>query len=87
MSDFWQAPSNGTIVNLEHVVTVDRPVDLRGDLRVVMAVPGATLVLKAGSPEEASFMNAIGQRIGTPAQIISALYDIHEQIGELVLKP
>ena len=61
MSDFWQIPDNGQIINLEHVVTVDRLTD--GDIRVTTVCPGVWLTVKAGSDGERSLLERLGQRL------------------------
>lgn len=83
MTDFWQASGNGLIINLDHVVGVDRP-QSDGPLRVLTVVPGLTFTIKAGSPEEASLLSAIGERVGSSGQLIAALGDIRELLAEAV---
>lgn len=65
VSDFWQAPGNGLIINLAHVVCVDRS---GSDLRVTTVCPGVTLTVKAGSPEERGLLAAIAERMKRPIE-------------------
>lgn len=78
-------PPHGPIINLEHVLSVDRMSN--DDLRIMTILPGVTITLKKGSPDEASFTNAIGQRLAQPAQIIAALRDICEVLNGIKAKP
>ena len=95
MSDFWQAPGSGLIINLDHIVAVDRVNEQPAPpLRVVTVVPGVTLTIKAGSPDEASLLKAIGERLGSGGQLIEMLgdirdklYDIREAIDRIEVKP
>jgi hypothetical protein len=57
VSDFWT--SGGPVINLDHVVSVDRTVDDK--LRVGTVCPGLTVMLD-GEPARL-FLNAIGRRI------------------------
>lgn len=88
MSDFWQAPNSGLIINLEHIVSIDRT-DAHPDasLRVITVVQGVTFTIKAGSPEEESLLNAIGRRLGTAGQIAAELSDIREAIDRIGERP
>ena len=67
--DFWQAPGNGLIINLAHVVSVDR---LGPDLRVTTVCPGLVLTVKASSQEERGLLAALAERIKRPRPVESA---------------
>ncbi len=60
MSDFWQATTGGLVINLDHVIIVDRP---SADLRITTVTSGVTLTIKAGSLDEAEFLLAMTARI------------------------
>lgn len=81
MSDFWQAPSGGLIINLDQVAIVERLA--LGDLRITTLCAGITLKIEAGSPDQAPFLRAIGERIGSAGQLIAMLGDIREAIDRI----
>lgn len=83
MSDFWQAPDSGLIINLEHIVSIDRPDGPDDPLRVITAIQGITFTIKAGSPDEESLLNAIGRRLGSSGRVVAALSDIREAIDRI----
>lgn len=81
MSDFWHGPNNGQLVNLDHVITVDRHAD--GNLRITTTCPGLVLTLKSGTPDEASFLRAVGERLGSSGQLIAMLGDIRDKFDDI----
>jgi hypothetical protein len=61
VSDFWQAPNNGVVLNLDHVVCVDPSPDGGGGLRVMTVAGGVWLTVKNDAAQ--GLLEAIGERM------------------------